>query len=95
MAPNVGDQSCSTLTPADSPADAIVLKNRKFSDPEVKNDYQKRPEDSFSIKRVRWENVIAIAVAHCIALYGFVTFPYSQRWKTLVWGSLIQIKFIN
>jgi hypothetical protein len=42
---------------------------------------------SFFLKNnVRWKNAIILVVLHVIAIYGFTTFPYFERYKTVLYS---------
>ena len=36
---------------------------------------------------IKWDWVIGFAIIHLVAFYGFLTFPYVQRFKTFLWGN--------
>lgn len=44
--------------------------------------------------KIRWQTTIVLATVHVIALYGLLTFPYLQSWKSLLWGEFI-INFLS
>lgn len=38
---------------------------------------------------VKWVNLYFLVALHAIALYGFITFPYLEKWRTFVWCKYI------
>ncbi|OXU27805.1 hypothetical protein TSAR_006195, partial [Trichomalopsis sarcophagae] len=39
--------------------------------------------------KIRWQTTIVLAAVHALAVYGLLTFPYLQSWKTLLWAYFV------
>jgi stearoyl-CoA desaturase (delta-9 desaturase) len=94
MAPNIVDGL--NLTKVD--ANNTILEVPKVSEESkvIKSDDSRTTEEPeekwFSLpKNIIWRNVIFISLFHALAVYGFITAPYIQRWKTFLWGNYIGI----
>lgn len=37
-------------------------------------------------KDMKWGNVVLITTVHAIGVYGFITTPYTERWRTVLFG---------
>jgi hypothetical protein len=48
----------------------------------------------FTKKDIIWRNVVAITLFHLMSLYAYLTFPYFQRIKTLLWGKFLLHKIL-
>ncbi|XP_011495902.1 PREDICTED: stearoyl-CoA desaturase 5-like [Ceratosolen solmsi marchali] len=51
----------------------------------------KKYEWRFTRKDIIWRNVVAITLFHLMSLYAYITFPYFQRLKTLLWGWMVSV----
>lgn len=72
--------------------EAEVLKPQEPI-PEIK----KKRQSEWLIFRddIRWQTTIILAAVHAIALYGAITFPWIQSYKTMLWCKLLFLKPIN
>lgn len=93
MAPNIID---GLLTLAKEDTETSMLEGTKLRKQSkiVEADDVLEPEKSrekwfFLQKDIKWRNVILITIFHAIAIYGFLTVPYIQRWKTFLWAFII------
>ena len=42
----------------------------------------------FQREDIVWLNLISVTILHILALYGHLTFPYIQNWRTFLWRKL-------
>lgn len=77
---------------ADSPIRNVDLKSRSngsIANGHVKESAEFKTYDRnlplFKRKDIIWKNAISNLIFHLIALYGFLTFPYFSKLKTLLW----------
>ena len=48
---------------------------------------QKKSLMTFLKKDIRWRTTLVLFTIHLVALYGIFTFPYIQRYKSILWGT--------
>ncbi|XP_023245732.1 acyl-CoA Delta(11) desaturase-like [Copidosoma floridanum] len=80
MHPNSGDTSVETKgetdSPKSSPAPSGAMKKRSSRWIFLRDD-------------IRWQTTIVLAIIHVVALYGVLTFPYIQKFKTILWAYFV------
>ena len=63
----------------------IVINNYNDDTPDVKvseaNNLKRNPVK----QELNWANIIGITIFHILAIYFYLTFPYTQRKLTLFW----------
>ncbi|XP_014208059.1 acyl-CoA Delta(11) desaturase-like [Copidosoma floridanum] len=50
-----------------------------------------RPKALFSKYEIKWTNVVLITLFHLVALYGLLTFPYIQKYKTVLFAFILTL----
>ncbi|KAJ8684410.1 hypothetical protein QAD02_020202 [Eretmocerus hayati] len=79
MPPNSGDVVSATRDEND------ILKPTHL--PESKKEQKKGW--FFLRKDIRWQTTIVLAMVHMVAFYGALTFPYIERYKTILWSYFV------
>lgn len=68
---------------------AIPRKDIKETDENVDglvDKFMQKVEWKFSKKDLIWTNIISIIIFHIIGAYGFLTFPYIEKFRTFSFG---------
>ena len=64
------------------------LINNTDNNNELKNSNNNNNSNSewdWTLKDLKWTNVILIPFFHAVALYAYIFFPYIQHYKTFIW----------
>lgn len=71
--------------PIDASTATVETETLKSTDPDDIKKKQKR-KWFFLRDDIRWQTTIVLASIHLLAFYGLFTFPYLERYKTILWG---------
>ena len=52
----------------------------------LRKNYETEKVEPIKKKELKWINIIFITFLHIMAVYSFITFPYSKHKKTALWS---------